>query len=98
MLAGVLLMQRTPSLPPVWLAIPALISALLLWKRAGLWRPFGALLVGLALASLHGAHALSLQWPVEAGAGSGWVHGRVIEIGRASWREGGGDREGGGGG
>lgn len=80
MLAGVLLMQRTPSLPPVWLAIPALISALLLWKRAGVWRPFGALLVGLALASLHGAHALSLQWPVEAGAGSGWVHGRVIGL------------------
>ncbi|KAA2284432.1 DNA internalization-related competence protein ComEC/Rec2 [Arenimonas fontis] len=80
MLAGVLLVQRAPSLPPAWLAVPVLVTAVAIWFRAGVWRPFGALLAGLALASLHGAYALSLQWPAERGAGSGWVQGRVVGL------------------
>lgn len=80
MLAGVLLVQRAPALPPVWLATLVLFLGFALWWRAGTWRPGGALLAGLALACLHGAHSLALQWPASAEAGSGWVQGRVLGL------------------
>lgn len=58
-LAGVLCVQGLPSLPTVSMSLAMLFAALPAALRGGAWRLVAALLLGLALAGLHGRWALA---------------------------------------
>ncbi len=80
LLAGVLLVQGMPSLPPTALAIVVLVLGIVAWTRSGALRLLGAFLAGLGLAVAHGQAALSVRLPPEL-AGQAWVlEGRVLGL------------------
>lgn len=80
LLGGVLSVQVFPWLPPWPLAALAALAGVSLWLRSGPTRSLGAALFGLALACLHGQHALSLRLPAEM-SGTAWqVEGRVLGL------------------
>ncbi|RNF83194.1 DNA internalization-related competence protein ComEC/Rec2 [Lysobacter psychrotolerans] len=69
-----------PWLSPWWLALAVLGIGVAGWwhGRAGRW--YGPLLTGFALASLHAAHALSLQLPADLTRLETRIAGRIVEL------------------
>ena len=63
LLAGVLLVQRFPALPPVVASAVAAAVGAWLWSRPDARRFAGAALFGIAIACLHGAAALAVRVP-----------------------------------
>ncbi len=80
LLLGVLVVQGFAQLPPWPFAALLVAAGAWLWSRPGAARPFGAALVGLALASLHGQAALALQLPVERSGQGATLEGRILGL------------------
>ena len=80
LLAGVLVVQRFPALPPLLVAVALGVVAIALWARPGRGRLVGAALLGVAIACGHGRVAVDARLPA-ALAGSDWpVTIRVIGL------------------
>ncbi|MBP6596887.1 MAG: DNA internalization-related competence protein ComEC/Rec2 [Arenimonas sp.] len=80
LLAGVLVVQRFPALPPGSVAALAALLGLCLWRQAGPWRVGGALLLGLGLACLHAQASLSSQLPESLAGLPLVVEGQVLGL------------------
>jgi competence protein ComEC len=80
LLAGVLLAQRLPALPPAWVACIAIVAILLAAWRWPRWRWWAVLAFGLVWAALHGRWALDLQLPQADSGRVMQVQGRVLGL------------------
>lgn len=80
LLIGTTVALGLPWLSPWWLALAVLGAGIAGWWRGRAGRWFGPLLTGFALASLHAAHALSLQLPVDLTRLETRISGRIIEL------------------
>ena len=82
LLAGITLALAVSRLLPWSLAVACLLVGGVLWWRGGWQRLGGCVLVGVALASLHAAHALSVQLPVSWEKREVLVEGRIVDLPR----------------
>lgn len=80
LLAGVLLVQGFPWLPPVAVGSVLAVIGSMAWWRGGWTRPVGAFVFGIGLACLHGQAALSLRLPPELGGQALVIEGRVLGL------------------
>src|SRR5688572_24884323 len=80
LLAGVVLVQGFPRLPPAAIALALLLAGLIAWLRGGHVRPAGAFLLGIGIACLHGQAALSLRLPAELSGQELGLEGRVLGL------------------
>lgn len=80
LLAGVLLVQGIPRLPPFAVAALIALAGLVAWQRGGLARLFGAGVLGIGIASLHGQAALALRLPSELSGQALVVEGQVLGL------------------
>lgn len=80
LLAGVWICLWLPALAAwPWSAL-MLMGGAWLWIRGERWRVLGPLLVGLGLAGLHAAHALSIQLPADWAQRDVLVSGRIADL------------------
>ncbi|HEU0153756.1 MAG TPA: DNA internalization-related competence protein ComEC/Rec2 [Arenimonas sp.] len=80
LLAGVLVVQGLPRLPPPLFSALLLALGLLAYVRAGWPRALGAAAVGVALACLQGQSTLAAQWPAARSGQDVVVEGRVVGL------------------
>lgn len=81
LVAGVLLCQALPRLPPVAAFHLLLVAGLgAWWKIAGRWRWAGALLAGFALCGLHATASLDGQLPAAHARGDFSLTGRITGL------------------
>lgn len=80
LLAGVLLVQRFPALPPVLVAVALGAIGIGLWSCPDRRRLAGAVLLGVALASGHGRVALDARLPPELAGRDLTVDARVLGL------------------
>jgi competence protein ComEC len=77
LLAGVLLVQLWPRLPPTPVVVALATLGLVGWIRGNCWRPAGAFVAGIALACGHGQAAMDLRLPAALAGQVLWVEGTV---------------------
>lgn len=80
LLAGVLLVQGFPWLPPTAAAVALALAGLFAWRHGGYARPAGAFLLGIGIACLHGQAALSLRLPSELSGQELVLEGQVLGL------------------
>src|SRR5688572_426724 len=80
LLAGVLVVQGFPWLPPTLAAVASAVVGLIAWQRGSHARPAGAFLVGIGIACLHGQAALSLRLPSELSGQELVLEGQVLGL------------------
>lgn len=80
LLAGVLLVQALPSLPPGVLAWAVLALGIFCWASRGALRLAGAFLVGLGLAVLQGQASLALRLPAALSGQALVLEGHVLGL------------------
>ena len=82
LLAGVCAALALPQVPPLGVAVVALVGGLVLVLRFVRARGVGAVLLGFGLASLHAWHALAIQLPAVPVQQEMDVVGRIVELPR----------------
>ena len=80
LLLGVLFVQAWPRLPLGWLGWAIAVAGLAAWCHGRALRLCGAVLLGVACASLQGQAALAVQLPLQLSGQSAAFEGRVIGL------------------
>lgn len=80
LLAGVLLVQLWPRLPPLWIAPLPALAGLWLLRHGDVRRLLGAFLLGLGLACAHGQWSLQQQLPPALSGKDLWLQGEVLGL------------------
>lgn len=80
LLAGVLVLQGAPALPPTGWGVAVLVLGMAAWTRSGALRLTGVLLAGLGLAIVHGQAAIAVRLPTDLAGQALVLEGRVLGL------------------